>query len=368
MKIAWVVRPTEGGILRHLKHLLTGLSSEYQISIIGPPSLQDNFSDQQFFPLQFNDGIHPLQDMRAIWRLSRLLRQQKPDLLHIHGLKAVMIAAPAARLGNCSKLVFTAHNNLPLPNSRWYKVSRSIVNRYLLSSLQRIITVSAGVRSEIIKMVPEHRVITIYNGVNCPNYPSDAFSAARQRMKLSETAIVIGVVARLIPEKGLYTLLEAASILKNIMPELKFVIVGDGPERKSLEKYRDALELQPIVCFLGYQEDVPQLMAGWNLFVLPSLNEGFSLSVLEAMAARLPVVVTDLPCMREMIVEGKGGIFVPPKDSPSLAAAILRIIKDQEKAKMMGDYNYFRVRNDFSVDKMVDGTRYVYNELLKKEY
>lgn len=369
MKVAWVVRPAAGGILRHLNYLLTGLNKDYQITIFGPQSLQNRFENHPFVPVEFNDGIHPLQDVKAIWRLSRLLAKEKPQLLHMHGLKSIMIATPAARLVGCKTLLFTAHNNLPMPDSHWYKISRGWINRYLLNSQQRIVCVSEAMRGQLVKLVPEHRVVTIYNGVSFLEFPGGvAYDLARETMGVSREFTVVGTVARLIREKGLYTLLEAASILKNILPKLKFVIVGDGPERAQLESFRDALNLKSHVIFLGYQDNVPLLMAGWDVFVLPSFSEGLSVSVLEAMASRLPVVVSDLPSMRELIIQGKGGLLTRPQDSPGLAAAILNILKDREKAKIMGDYNYQRVRQVFSVENMVERTGHLYKDLIAKEY
>ena len=185
-------------------------------------------------------------------------------------------------------------------------------------------------------------------------------------MGLKADHFIIGVVARLIPEKGITCLLQAAALLQHILPQVRFVIVGDGPMRGQLEQYARALQLQEHVKFLGFRRDVPLLMAGWDLFVLPSFSEGLSVSVLEAMAAKLPLVVSDIPSMREVVVPGKSGLFFTPNDVPGLAAAILQIAKDPSKQQRMGDYNYRTVVRYFGIDQMIKATKLQYQELIEE--
>ena len=148
--------------------------------------------------------------------------------------------------------------------------------------------------------------------------------------------------------------------MAKILPDLKLVIVGDGPERERLERYAQGLGLREQVRFLGQREDVPSLMAGWDCFALPSLSEGFNLSVLEAMASRLPVVVSDLPALREAVVAEKGGFLASPGSAPDFAAALLYILKAPEKAKAMGEFNRERVNAVFDVSKMIRSVHSLY--------
>lgn len=367
MKVAWIIRPAVGGILQHLSHLLAGLDQKFQIIICGPKALADWVKDHKFYPINLNDGINPLQDLRGIWQLSRIFKRERPELIHVHGLKSVMITVPAAKMHGINNILFTAHNCLPKPNSPWYKVTHGLVYRGLMHSLRRVITVSNAVRNELIEYIPSHRIVTIYNGVDYQKFSGFPRHNSRLSLRFNNDDLIVGVVSRLIMEKGIAVLLKAASLLKPIQPNIKYVIVGDGPHRHQFEGYSRALNLESSVMFTGYRNDVAYLMAGWDLFVLPSLSEGFSVSVLEAMAARLPVIVSDLPSMREMVVQGKGGHLVSPGDAPALAAAILNVLKDIDKAKIMGDYNYKHVISSFGIERMVNRTEEQYYQLIRED-
>ncbi len=368
MKVAWVVRPAEGGILIHLNHLRNGLAKQYEILVCGPEELREWAGDFKFYPIEIRDGIHPKDDLKAIWTLRQYLHTERPVLVHMHGLKGAFIGVPAAKFSKCNRLVFTAHNCLPKHASHWHQLSHGLIQRYLFNGLHRIICVSDAVRDDFIHLVPEHRVLTIRNGVVCQDFEGFSRAESRAAAGIPSKNTVIGVIARLIPEKGIINLLEAASLMKNINQNISFVIVGDGPSRSQFEGYRDRLGLGSYVRFLGHRDDVPFLLAGWDLFVLPTLSEGFSVSVLEAMAAHLPLVVSDLPSMREMVTPGHSGYLVRPKDSPGLAAAMLHITKDLPKARAMGEYNYQRVKRMFGTDRMVESTGNIYNELITREF
>lgn len=369
MKVVWVIRPAVGGILEHLNRLLRGLQPDYEVIICGPASLRDWANGFTFYPVEICDGIHPLKDLRAMMKLTTYLKKENPQLVHMHGLKSVMITVPAARISKGQwRLIFTAHNCLPGKNSRWYGITHGRVQTRILRYLDQIISVSEYVRSQILEVVPEQRIETIYNGISSEDFVGHSKQEAREKLGVQGGDFVVGVIARLIPEKGLVTMLKTAALLLKINPAIKFVVIGDGPARAQLESYRTALNLQTTVRFMGHRTDVPQLLSGMDMFMLPSFSEGFSVSVLEAMAAKLPVVVSDLPSMREMITPGKGGYFVAVDDSPGFAAAILQIYKDKLRAYSMGEYNHRRVTKLYSTEKMVASTKKLYHELLTKEY
>ena len=272
VKVAWVVRPAEGGILVHLDHLLQGLSNDFEIIIFGPEELRDWAKDYPFYPINILDGLHAKEDISAIWQLSRNLRKEKPKLIHMHGLKSVVISVPAARLSGCRRLLFTAHNSLPKYGICWHHLSQQYVQYRMLQALHRIISVSDALRDELVRFVPEHRVMTIRNGVACASFAGHSRADARAAANIPAPNIAMGVVARLIPEKGVTTLLEAVSLVRNVNKQISLVVVGDGPARDQLERYCKALDLSQYVRFLGHRSDVPFLMAGWDLYVVSSLS------------------------------------------------------------------------------------------------
>lgn len=363
MKILWVVRQAEGGILGHLSQLLEGMS-DHEILIAAPAALKGWAGEHEFCPVEIGDRLSIRSDMAAARELRHLIVGHKPDVVHIHGLKAALITALAASFQRPRpRLVFTLHNNLPQPKSVFHRTAYAFVQRRVLGRVDYIITVSDAMRDQVVEYVAPSRVITIRNGIPVDRFGHCVKSQARQLSSLPDDAQVVGLVARLISAKGIGTAIKAASLLTRLIPNLHMVIVGEGPERSKFQNYAAALGLAERVHFLGWRNDVPDLMAGWDLFILPSHSEGFSLSVLEAMAARLPVVVSDLACMREAVVPGKSGYLTKPGDAAELAAAILNVLKDAPRAKRMGEFNRERVAALFGHERMIECTRAVYEGL-----
>ena len=362
MKVVWVIRLAQGGILQHLSQLLAGIG-DYEIVIVAPPQLEDLGRDRRFVPLEIVDGFHWQKDYSAVRQLRQILRKEKASMIHAHGLKAALITANAVRFQRGTPVIFTAHNSLPQPNSSLARFGYSMAQRWLLNRMDQIISVSDAVRNQILQYVPERRVVTIRNGVSVSKFTGHSRTEARELLGMDGQAQVIGTTARLITAKGLIPLLDAISLISRLLPNLHLVVVGEGPERATFEGYAQALGLGCRVHFMGWREDVPQLMVGWDCFVLPSFSEGFSLSVLEAMAAKLPVVVSDLPAMREAVVPNKSGFLIPPGNAPELAAAILNILKDPKRARTMGEFNYARVTDLFGEEQMIQCTKALYERL-----
>lgn len=363
MKIMWIIREAQGGMLSHLSQLLAGMA-DHDLVIVAPKSLQEWAGERPFFPVEIGDRINPRQDFGVVRQLRALLSNHRPDVVHIHGLKAALVTVMASTLlRSRPRLVFTLHNNLPLPGNLFRRTAYTLVHRRLFRKLDFIITVSDAMRDQLVAYTSPNRIITIRNGIPVDRFGQCPKTQARELMKLPSSARVVGLVARLISSKGISTAIKAASLLTKLIPDLHMVIVGEGPERATFEHYAAALSLSDRVHFLGWRSDVPELMAGWDLFILPSLSEGFSVSVLEAMAAKLPVVVSDLACMREAVVPKKGGYLVKPGDAPELAAAILNILKDPRRAEQMGEFNRQRAVALFGHERMIECTRAVYEGL-----
>ncbi len=354
-RVVWVVRKAEGGMKKHLEQLLVGLRGEHAISILGPTKV----GDAPWFPLDIPDGVRFLKDFAVSLRFRRFLGHHRPEVIHFHGLKAALIGGVVTRVGGFKKVVFTAHNSLPSSLPKGY----SLALRQVLKSIPCIISVSDALRTELLDILPENKVRTIPNGVDPPLYSCQDRRKARIMQGVPFDEWVVGTVARLIPSKGLHTLLESFSLVCNVIERIHLVLAGEGSERRTLERYADRLGIARRVHFLGYREDVATFMGSWDGFVLPTLSEGFSLALLEAMAAKLPVIATSIPSIKEAVIPGKGGLLVPTHDAPALAAAMIFLLKDPIKAKAMGEFNYSRVSERFSLDKMVESTRALYASL-----
>jgi len=204
-----------------------------------------------------------------------------------------------------------------------------------------------------VRVVNNSVLLASFNGL-----PINADLQARLRGK-TDWPIVL-TVARLDKQKGHSYLLEAAALV----PEAMFVLVGEGPERSALEAQASILGLSNRVVFLGYRDDVSDLLASCDVFVLPSLFEGLPLSVLEAMAAGKPVVATDIGGTNEAVKHGETGLLVPSADPESLARAIRTVLFDPVLSQRLGSAGRARVHQEFSAETMVQRIAEIYDELL----
>ena len=196
--------------------------------------------------------------------------------------------------------------------------------------------------------------VVIYPGINVPD-----FSVPRTVHR----GVVIGTACRLEVIKGLHYLLEAINILAPEFPDLRVEIAGDGSLRGNLERESRQLGLTGIVSFLGWREDLPSVMAGWDIFLLPSLDEGFGVAALEAMAAGLPVIASAVGGLCELVQNGETGWLVPPAAPVDLAQRTSQLIHDSRKREAMGIAGRKRASNYFSISRMVDQTIAVYDGL-----
>lgn len=196
-----------------------------------------------------------------------------------------------------------------------------------------------------------------------PGVPLSDRAAGMTRPARGRAASVIGAAGRLVRLKGHADLLRAAALLRAGWPALRVEIAGEGPERPALQDEARRLGLEDRVTFLGWQTDISPALARWDVLVQPSLDEGFGLAALEAMAAGLPVVATRVGGLPEVVDEGSTGLLVPPADPASLAAALERLLRHPDLGSAMGAAGRERARAHFSVERMVAATSEVYASL-----
>jgi glycosyltransferase involved in cell wall biosynthesis len=187
---------------------------------------------------------------------------------------------------------------------------------------------------------------------------------AQRGRHVPTSAFVVGVAGRLAAEKGISVLLESMKEVLAKVPRAWLVIAGDGPERAALECRAHDLRIDHRVDFLGMRADLPRIMAALDVFVLPSLYEGFGLVVLEAMAVGVPVIATCVGGVPEVVEDGVTGVLVPPGDPSKLAEAILRLERDGELAKMLVEHASTRLRSEFDMARMLDAIERLYFSLL----
>jgi len=290
---------------------------------------------------------------RAALQFARELQRWAPAVFHAHlstpsACRYALIAARLARL----PVVATVQLYVPV-------TGRRATYPQLLFSLgvDRYIAVSNEVakRMRPLCFAPARKIRVIHNGV-----PIEQFEAASAALPRNGRARpVVLAVARLHPQKGLEYLLEAATRL----PDVRFLVAGDGQERSALERKASALGVDNRLEFLGERDDVPALLKAADVFVLPSLYEGLPVSVLEAMAAGTPVVATAVGGTTEAVVDGESGILVPPRDPNALANAIRDLLSSGPLAQKIIAGGRARVRGMFSADAVARGVSQVYKDV-----
>jgi sugar transferase (PEP-CTERM/EpsH1 system associated) len=301
----------------------------------------------------------------ALWRLYRLLRQQRPDILHTWMFHANFPGRLLGRLAGVP-IIITSRRNEDIGGAL-----RECLNRWTARLDDRVIAVcEVARRAEIerARVSPEH-VVTIYNGIDVERFsPTGGESVSRVRREFGIPAGVplVGAVGRLHPQKDFAGLLHSLTEVQKHVSPIRLLLAGEGELRDDLETRARSLGISRIVTFAGFRSDVAEILAACDVFVLPSLWEGMPNVVLEAMAVGLPVVATQVGGVPEIVLDGKTGLLVPPGDSETLAQALIRLLRDLDLRSRMGRAGRRRVEQYFSANQMVLETEALYEALWAK--
>jgi glycosyltransferase involved in cell wall biosynthesis len=298
-------------------------------------------------------------DWRAVRQIEEYIQEDAVDLVHTHGYKADLYGYLAA--WRCHKpVVATCHN--------WVGGTAALgiynhLDRMVLKKFDALAAVSDTVAHRLLAFgVPTEKIQTIANGIDVP-----AFEHAEPLPLLkAEDDTVVGIVARLDLQKGFEYLLQAARELCKTFHALKIIIVGEGPDRNAIEEMIRQYGLQSNVILAGQQSNMPGVYAAMDIFVLPSLNEGLPMTVLEAMAASKPVIATRVGAIPSVITDGENGLLVAPKDAESLRNAIASLLDDPERRRRMGDQAHAWVSQNHTSEAMALKYREMYEEVLGK--
>jgi glycosyltransferase involved in cell wall biosynthesis len=288
-------------------------------------------------------------DLNALQQLRHVLIQDGVKILHCHGFKADFYGLLTGRPLKIP-LIATSHLwTKSSPVIRWYERLDGLCLRFF----DRVVAVSSPIRDELVRAgVPGKKVTVIPNGLYVDDFSHNGRGVLRSELGLGEEEIVIGTIARLSPEKGHGHLLRAARAVLQEEPKARFLLVGDGPLRRTLEQEVAAMGLTGSVIFGGERTDMPEVYALSDLIVSASLREGFPLSILEALAAGRPVVATRVGGVPEIVQDGVTGILVDPGDEVGLAKAILGVLRDAPRRRALGRAGRKVVEERFSVHRM----------------
>jgi len=244
------------------------------------------------------------------------------------------------------------------------QLKRRVAYRYV-SRVSRMVAVSEDLKQFIVRRagVAEHRVNVVYNGVDVAGLPPTApLSALRADLGLDGYDHVIGAVGSLYPVKGHIHLIKALPGILRACPKTLLLLVGQGELEQALKAEVVKLNLDAHVRFLGFRSDVPALLSLFDVFVLPSLSEGLSMALLEAMAAGKSVVATKVGGNAELVLDGDTGFLVDAESPESISDRVVEILRDKVRAVRMGDRGRRRAHDKFSFRAMVDRYQSYYEQ------
>jgi len=298
-------------------------------------------------------------DLRAIREIREYIRTEQVDLIHTHGYKADLYGYLAARR-EAKPIVATCHN--------WVGGTAALgiynrLDRMALRKFNGVAAVSNAVAGQLRDArIADNKIHTIANGIDIDKYcgaePAWFGSSPGAKEK------TIGIVARLDLQKGFEYLLQAIAGLTSTHPDLRLVIVGEGPDQGAIQSMADRLNLTPRIVFAGQRADMANVYAGFDVFVLPSLNEGLPMTVLEAMAASRPVIASKIGAIPTVVRDGETGLLVDPKNVVGLRAALDRLLSDPALSSRLAVQGHAWVRRHFTSDAMAENYLRMYESVL----
>jgi len=299
------------------------------------------------FVLEKRDGFEP----QLIVRLARLFRAERVDLVHTHNFAPLIYGTLAARL-----------TGLPTVNTRHGRAALS-THRLIWSLTHRVVAVSEDARRQLVRhnQVREDRLSVIVNGIDLSRFSGrHRADGLRAALGIAPGVPLIGTVGRLAAEKDQRTLLTAFARLREAGSPAHLAVAGGGPLGHELAALARSLAIESSVHFLGPRSDVPAILSALDVFVLPSLMEGISLTLIEAMASGLPVVTTRVGGNPEVVVDGDTGLLVPVGDAEALASAMGALLGAPEEARAMGERGRRRAEAVFNGERMIDAYEEIY--------
>jgi glycosyltransferase involved in cell wall biosynthesis len=300
-------------------------------------------------------------DLGAAWKLSRLIGQVKPDIVHAHDPHGVAMAAIAVSM-------ITTPPKPPLVASRRvdFHLKGTALSRWKYRQVDCFICASEAIRRMLVgDGIPDERTVTVHEGIDLGRAEAAAPAKLHEELWLPHHAPIVGNVAALVPHKGQRHLVDAAALVVRQVPDARFVIAGEGELRPVFERHIKELRLEKHVFLVGFRPDVLSLHKAFDIFVMSSVTEGLGTSLLDAMACAKPIVATDVGGIPEVVCNGTTGFLVPPRDQEALARPIVTLLKDDALRRRLGEAGLARARERFSAERMVRETLNAYERVVR---
>lgn len=324
-------------------------------------SLADRINDNEtkILCLHQKEGI----SVALIFRLNKLFRENKVDIVHTHNFYSGIYGIIAARLAGVPIIIHGEHGTLVLTNP-----IRIYVMIFLSLFVDKFFTVSSELRNDFLKKtgVSSNKIAVLVNGVDTKRFRVDITNTQlRDSLKIPSRNLIFGSIGRLVPVKNYQLLIQAKKRMDIAGLNTSCIITGSGPSRKNLELF--ARDIGTEVLFLGERNDIPNVLAMLDLFVLTSLSEGMSNTILEAMACGKPVIATRVGGNTELIEERKTGLLFSSNNLEELVIALLECINNREFALQLGHFARQTVEQKFSLNAMVKNYEQAYLSLAKNK-
>jgi len=379
-----IARLNMGGPALHVAYLTAGLRERGYDTTLVAGSLargEDSMAfvaharDVQIVRIdELGREISPLRDFVATLRLARLIRRERPDILHTHTAKAGTIGRVAALLAGRRGppiVVHTFHGHVlrgyfgPL-RSRFFR----LLERWLAARTTALIAVSPQVRDDLVALdvAPPERFVVVRLGIELEERVAaghDGRAESRRYLGIEPDRFAVGWIGRMTAVKRTDDVLVAFKRLREEGIDAVLCMVGDGPDRPELERRAHELGVVRHTLFLGYQADVAPFYAAFDALVLPSSNEGTPVSAIEALAAGRPVVATRVGGVPDVVQEGRDGFLVDPGATDDLAERLTRLARDPDLRERMGAAGRERVLPRYAVARLIDDVDRLYRSLLR---
>lgn len=373
-----IARMNVGGPAIHVSLLAARLSdAEYQTTLV-TGVLGDGEADMTYLARQM--GVEPLiiesmqreikliDDAKTLFALASLMRKERPHIVHTHTAKAGLVGRVAAKLAGVPVIVHTFHGHTFHGYFGRFKTRVFIwLERAMAALSDATLTISEGLRDDLLRerIAKREHIHILPLGLDLAKFAvSDSLRGGFWReMQFSTDTPLIGIIGRLVPIKNHRLFLMAASAVWKAIPQAHFVIVGGGECQPELQALTAQLGLTDVVHFIGWRQDLPAIYADLNLVVISSDNEGTPVSLIEAMAAGVPVVSTAVGGVPDLLCHGEMGTLVPAGDAEALAQAMMEVLQTPPDTTKAQQY----VLQQYGIDRLVRDIRQLYADLLSRK-
>ena len=374
-----IARLNIGGPAIHVSLLTAKLNdAEYQSTLVCG-SIEPGEGDMSYYaerhgvtPIivpELSRSLNPVRDLRTLWQLWRVIRREKPDVVHTHTAKAGFVGRWAAKLAGVPVIVHTFHGHVFEGYFGPRKTQMFIWLEQITSRITDVIlTLTEGLRRELAdkyRVARSERITVLPLGLDLQPFADTPRKAGtfRQAWGIPSDAPLVGISGRFVLVKNHALFLDAAAKIHAALPEARFVMIGDGELRAEVEAQIDALGLREVVIITGWQRDLTIAYADMDVFVISSVNEGTPVTIIEALSAGCPVVATRVGGLADLLEGGRFGTLTPSGDTDALAAGVLAVLAeppdttDAQRAML----------NRYGIDRLAADLRALYRALLTKK-